>query len=904
LIGQSLSHYRITAKLGEGGMGVVYRARDTELGREVAIKVLPQDVAADPERLQRLLREAKTVAKLNHPNIVTIYSVEQASLGDGGEPIHFLTMELIEGLRLCDLIPARGVTLERFFELAIPLADAVSAAHQRGVTHRDLKPANVMVTGEGHLKVLDFGLAKATDLPPGADGATELPTATLTADDRIAGTVAYMSPQQVEGKPLDHRSDIFSLGVVLVEMVTGRNPFQGGSSAQIMSAILRDTPPPATALRPDVPQQLDRILNHCLEKEPEDRFQTARDVHNELRQLKAEIESKAIARSGAAAAMRAPGSPRKVTIIAVTALALAAAGVTAYLRSRSAPAPGSAPPTRLAVLPLANLTGDPDQGYLAQGISSFLINQLGEIPELSVLSLNFVASYDGTPGGVRRLVRDSRIDAYVEGHVEARGESLHVYVNLTDAKNGAIIHAMDFDATAGEVFELQNGIAQAVSHELGVTVSAASLARLRSRPPASNEAFLQFLEGLSLLSTAGTAPDAARAESLFRRALREDPQFAYGHWGLSQALLNGFYAGEGPEFLARAEASALTALRLDAGFQRARITLAEIQRESGRLDEAIAGLESLAAGELPTGTLFEELAISYDGVGAAARADASLARALQQRSDSEVYRNLGRSYASAGNAEKARQYFDRAVAAEPDLWVNHDQLGLYYLDLGHYDEARVHLARARELAPQELLPLKNLGRLELEQNHFAAAIEIYETIPSAEIDAPTASNLGTAYFYLETPGSLAKAEEYYLLAVRLRSSDFQLQANLGDLYARQGRASEARARYSRALALVDEQLEVLPEKTLLRLKQPVYLAKVERCGEAVPLAEALDRDLARSFLSLRSIAQAFALCGEEERALDVLEEAVPLGYPPAYLRLEDEFKSLHSNPRFEVLVGG
>ncbi len=287
LIGRSLGHYRITAAIGAGGMGEVYRATDTKLGRDVAIKMLPAAVAQDAERLARFEREARSLASLNHPNIVTIFSVEEA------EGSRFLAMELVEGEGLDTLIAPGGLPVSRFFEIAVPLADALSAAHERGIVHRDLKPGNVMVTREGRVKVLDFGLAKLepADSNPNLTSTPTESRADLTSEGQVFGTVAYMSPEQARGGKVDARSDVFSLGVVLYQMVTGERPFQGASAVDMISSILRDTPPPVTDRRADVPPHLARVLRRCLEKEPRDRYQTSRDVYNELRDLKAETSA-------------------------------------------------------------------------------------------------------------------------------------------------------------------------------------------------------------------------------------------------------------------------------------------------------------------------------------------------------------------------------------------------------------------------------------------------------------------------------------------------------------------------------------------------------------------------------------------------------------------------------------
>ena len=292
--GTRIGSYEIVAKLGEGGMGEVYRARDTRLDRLVALKVLPRDVRDDPERRERFEREAKAIAALNHPNIVTIHSVENV------EALSFLTMELVEGAPLSSAITTYGLPLDRILAMATPLVDAVAAAHQKGITHRDLKPANVMVDTGGRVKVLDFGLAKIAGGALAGDGVTALPTALATGEGRVLGTVAYMSPEQAEGKAVDARSDLFSIGVILYEMATGRRPFDGETTISIISAIIKDTPTSITELNPAMPRDLARIVRRALAKDPERRYQTAKDLRNDLEELKASLDSGELAAAGRA----------------------------------------------------------------------------------------------------------------------------------------------------------------------------------------------------------------------------------------------------------------------------------------------------------------------------------------------------------------------------------------------------------------------------------------------------------------------------------------------------------------------------------------------------------------------------------------------------------------------------
>ena len=322
MIGRTLSHYKILQKLGSGGMGDVYLAEDHELGRQIALKVLPPDLAESEERRSRFQREAKAVAALNHPHIVTVHSFEES------EGVHFITMELVRGKTLSEVIPRKGLSLAKFFEIAIPLADAVAAAHEKGILHRDLKPDNLMLSDEGRLKILDFGLAK---LKPeaGVSGISEQPTNARTEEGRIVGTVAYMSPEQAEGKTLDSRSDIFSLGIVLYEMATGERPFQGETTALVLSSILKDTPKSVTEINPALPSLLGRILRRCLVKDAEHRYQTAKDLRNELQELKREVDSGEL-REGVA-----PRSSATVPKWILAAVALLAVAVALYLLRRS-----------------------------------------------------------------------------------------------------------------------------------------------------------------------------------------------------------------------------------------------------------------------------------------------------------------------------------------------------------------------------------------------------------------------------------------------------------------------------------------------------------------------------------------------------------------------------------------
>ena len=407
--GTKLGPYEIQSPLGAGGMGEVYRATDAKLGRDVALKVLPAEMAHDPERLARFRREAKALAQLDHPNIVTIYSVEEF---DG---VHFLTMQLVEGLPLDRLIGPSSLPVEQIIEIAEGLADALAAAHEKGIVHRDLKPANVMVTNEGRVKVLDFGLAK--DFRGSNLGDATLTSASQTQVGVVMGTPAYMSPEQTSGRPLDHRSDIFSLGVLLYEMSTGRRPFEGTSSAELVSSILRDTPPPVTDMRPDLPSDLARIIRRCLEKDPRHRLQTARDVSNECRDLaRTPTNTRPLSRS-----------PAHTSVAADSGAARADEGFW------------------VAVLPFKYAGSNEDLNALADGLTDDILTGFSKFSYLRVIAKSSTARYSHQTVDVRGAAKELGARYVMEGSIRQAGTKIRIAVQMVDASTGASLWAETYD---------------------------------------------------------------------------------------------------------------------------------------------------------------------------------------------------------------------------------------------------------------------------------------------------------------------------------------------------------------------------------------------------------------------------------------------------------------------------
>ena len=416
-------------------MGEVYRATDTRLGRDVALKVLPPEMAGDADRLARFQREARAVAALNHPNVVTVYSVEEA------ENVHFITMELIEGQPLDRVIASEGLPLDRIVEIASALAEALAAAHEKAIVHRDLKPANVMVTSDGRVKVLDFGLAKDV----GAKSSTDLTltSAAHTQAGIVMGTPAYMSPEQVAGRALDHRTDIFSLGVLLHEMATGQRPFEGSSSAELISAILRDTPASVTDLRPDLPSDLARIIRRCLEKDPRHRVQTARDVANEFRDLARQTSQK-----------MAPATTSVTRTAATTRTAAVSdsGGTRAGLREDEG--------FWVAVLPFKYAGNNADLASLADAFADEIITGFSKFSYLRVISRSSTSRHAGQSVDVRSVGKELNARYVMEGTLRQAGGRLRLAVQLVDSISGAHLWAENYERAFSPeaVFEIQDDL--------------------------------------------------------------------------------------------------------------------------------------------------------------------------------------------------------------------------------------------------------------------------------------------------------------------------------------------------------------------------------------------------------------------------------------------------------------
>ena len=529
MLGKTLNHFKVLDRLGKGGMGEVYVAEDGKLKRRVALKVLPEEVARDPVRLDRFQREAESIAALNHPNIVTIYSIEEA---DG---IRFLTMELVEGETLIQLIPSDGMDVESFLRFSAPVAEALSAAHEKGIIHRDLKPGNIMVSHGGRIKVLDFGLAKLMRDDSDPDS-SRMETRAHTEDGIVLGTMPYMSPEQIQGKRLDHRSDIFSLGIIFYEMITGRRPFHGETSAELISSIMRDTPGPVGDLKAGTPEHLERIIRRCLMKDPRDRYQTARDVYNELRDLNASNGSST--------------------------------------RPASSSASGG---NSIAVLPFTNMSADDENEYFCDGLAEELLNALAKIEDLKVAARTSSFSFKNKNADAGQIGKVLHVKTILEGSVRKSGNRLRITAQLINAADGYHLWSERYDREMKDIFDVQDEITLAVVDALKVKLFGEEQDAVLKRHTRNPEAHEFYLRGLFYFNRF-TPDDFQKASESFRRAIAIDPRYASAYAGLADAYTElSFFSFSPSETMPKAREAANKALELDDRLGEAHNSLAIIK---------------------------------------------------------------------------------------------------------------------------------------------------------------------------------------------------------------------------------------------------------------------------------------------------------------------------------------
>ena len=852
---QVIGPYRVLESIGAGGMGEVYLAQDTRLHRKVALKAVRESGAGSTELRQRLLREARAIATLNHPRIAAVFDIVESD--EDGTGRSWIVMEYVPGETLGQRLRRGRLSTVEALAIGVEVADALGAAHAHGIIHRDLKPANICLTPDGHVKVLDFGLAK-TIASPRAETAIEGPAdqAPLTRQGDIAGTPGYMAPEQLRALPLDERADIYSLGVVLFEMLTGRRAFTGDFMTAAMGALTA-APPRVRDVDATVPIAVDALVGRMMSVDAGARPATAATVQAELERLRDDP-----ATGAATVSVRARGRAFAYAgVAAAVVIGAATAGVMNY--KRIVPPPSRERPV-IAVLPLTNLSGDPSKDYLGIGIADTLTTHLARLASVSIV--------DRTTAAVARktlepaaLARELGVTLLLQGSVQKAGERLRVNMKLV-RPDGVVTWAGDSEAGVSDLFSLESRLASAVIDALQVNLSTAER-QDATRPPTRDRLALdEYWRGMALLD--GTDPSSrTQAIEALQRALARDPDFALAHGRLGEAYRLTYVFTNDRSWMTKAAEEASRAVELDPTSADARMSLAAV----------------------------------YDATGRSGAAVEELRRVLDRHPDNDdAHRQLGEILRKQGTPEQALAEFQRAVALRPEYWRNHERLGLFFLATGRTADAVAAFSRVVALRPDNGDGYQQLGTAYQTLGDNERARESYQRAIAVNRNPAAYSNLATLEY---SAGRFSAAATAYEAAIKLLPNRPLTHRNLGDAYTKLGRTADARREYERAIELTEQMLTVNPGDAANMSRLAVYEGKLGRAAAArrhIDSATALNPGNPEI---LYRAAVVDALLGDRVNGMKALVNALDHGYSATLALADDDLAALKNLPEFRHRFG-
>ncbi|MBD3288227.1 protein kinase [candidate division KSB1 bacterium] len=856
MIGKEILHYHLLKKLGEGGMGVVYLAEDTRLERKVAIKFLPHHIAGNTEERLRFENEAKAAAALNHPNIATMHAIEHA------DDELFLVMEFVDGHELKELISEKqyGLSEEEALNYAAQIAAGLQVAHDKGITHRDIKSGNIMVTKSGSIKLMDFGLAKFRN------------SAQLTQIGTTIGTAAYMSPEQAKGTDVDQRSDIWSFGIVLYEMLTGQLPFRGAYEQAIIYSILNEAPDPVS-----ISPRLSAIIEKCLQKDIADRYQSMTELLEDLRTVANDpqtVETESFARQQRKHRERFPKRNRVAFLLFAGLLSLiimfAAMPFTRDFSESLFNSNSKTTEHHLLILPLKNVGSNPENQPFCDGLMETLSSKLTQLEqfqgELWVVPASEVLQHDVKSAGKAYQLFGANLA--VTGSLQILNDLFRLTINLVDAKNVRQLNSAIIDVKVSEISSLQNRAVIKLMEMLHIELEQESRDVLMAGNTNVPEAYEYYIRGKGYLQRYENTDNIEEALRLFKMASESDPDYALAFAGLGEAYWRYYETTKKP---------GLAELALTAG-------------------EKAFQLDSLLAQVNVT------LGIIYSGVGRYENSIDHFARALlQSPSNAAAYRGQAKAYEALDKISEAEKTFKRAIKLKPGYWAGYNNLGAFYFRHSRYEDAVDQFKKVIELTPDNFRGYNNLGGIYYMLERWSDAREMFEKSLAIRKSYSIFSNLGTLY-YIE--GKYEKAAVMYEQALEENDNDYLTWGNLAAAYSLlDSKQEQAMQTYRKAIAIAEKQLNINPNAPDVISNLASYYADVGDSSKAVTLIEQAIRKAPDDIQVMYRAGSTYEHLGNREKALHWIGRALKNGYSKSEIEHQPELAQLVADERYKQLTG-
>jgi serine/threonine protein kinase/tetratricopeptide (TPR) repeat protein len=845
---ESLGQYEILGQLGAGGMGEVYIAHDPVLGRKVAIKVLPVRLTGDAETLARFTHEARSASSLNHPNIVTIHDIDTAS----GRP--YIVMEYIDGRDLRSYVNEGPLTARKTLDVAAQVAEGLAAAHEHGIVHRDLKPENVMVTKDGFVKILDFGLAKMTR-PASEDAVTAELNLPGTTPGTILGTVGYMSPEQAQGKPLDPRSDQFALGAILYELATGKPAFDAPNAIDTLSAILHEDPPPIQGINAKAPEQFCWIVERLLAKNPNDRYASTRDAAHELRALSNQIAANTSADSlWSIRQLPRPRPRRRKLILVASSIAVVVLATLGYTMRHFLPGADAQDKKYVAVMHFKDLTGDPNGQFVVDGMAETLVSRLAHFPSVQVMRPPTEALNAADP---RKVARDLGATVALIGSMQRNRDQFRVNYRVLDVQTGAEKGDL-IDGQVENLFDIEDRLAASVASTLQLGAPT-----FHPTPADTTISHRRFLEALGHLRRYDSEPEVDAGIQILQE-LGAKSNSASVQAALGRAYLHKFQLTQDLKWAVPATAACERAVSADPQNPDVHLTLGDLRRLTGKYADAIAEYNAALA---------------------------------QEPNNADAILGLAETYKAARKPKEAEAAYLKSIELQPNYWGGYNKLGVFYASQTRYPEAVRMFEKVTQLVPDNQRGYNNLGGVYEQMGRYDDAIKMFSQSIRTKPTDQAYSNLGTCYYYL---GRYSDASSAYEKAVALAPYRYLAWANLGDSYRwSPGKENEAVTAYQKAVTLIQDEMRLNSADPKLRGKLAECLAKLGKRDEAeAEITKACASDPSDGTLMYRAAIVSNAR-GDAKVAVRWLKNAIDHGYSRTDIERDPEFALLRGSEEYQ-----